>query len=395
MARPQHAMNEINVQAAAYLYGEHRWTQGEIGGLLGGLSQPLVSRLLRRAEERGWLERSYRFAGADRLPPERMEYLSRLIEPKGLLEALKSVESTTGIRVRDVRVVDSGRAAPIPGTAQRRRFGRTAAGRVRELFERSDVFALTWGSTVSHVVDGIAASRPLPLTGRIRFVPVCAEPTEESSNKDTSSHLVQRLHGLLQPNTPPPPSLAGVAALIPRRFSSAQARVIRKFVQQAGSYQEIFGKDSPLIDAVDSLLTSVGPSSQPMGFVLKELLRAGSTPSKKLTAARLATLVVGDIGGVLLPRRGLGAQDRWEVEQLNAMWTGVKLKHLERIAREADRTRRPGVIVVSLGGEGRAEVIAEAVRCGLVNELIADRQLANKLVQVLSAKGPGSAPTLG
>ena len=66
------------------------------------------------------------------------------------------------------------------------------------------------------------------------------------------------------------------------------------------------------------------------------------------------------------------------------MWTGVRLKHLQRIAQQAERRKRPGVIVVSLGID-RAEIIAEAVRCGLINELIVDRSLADALARVLSA----------
>jgi DNA-binding transcriptional regulator LsrR (DeoR family) len=42
------------------------------------------------------------------------------------------------------------------------------------------------------------------------------------------------------------------------------------------------------------------------------------------------------------------------------------------------------VIVVSIGGTGRAEIIAEALRCGLVNELIIDRELVGVLTRALS-----------
>lgn len=110
----------------------------------------------------------------------------------------------------------------------------------------------------------------------------------------------------------------------------------------------------------------------------------GSTPARKLTQARLSALVAGDIGGVLIPKPGLDAAGRRDVDGLNAMWTGVKLKHLQRIAQQAERRGRPGVIVVSLG-DNRAEIIAEAVRCDLINELIVDRPLADALARALSA----------
>ena len=67
-----------------------------------------------------------------------------------------------------------------------------------------------------------------------------------------------------------------------------------------------------------------------------------------------------------------------------AMWTGMKRAHLERIAKNAARDNHPGVIVVSVGGADRAEIIAEALRCGLVNELIIDRELVGALTRALS-----------
>jgi DNA-binding transcriptional regulator LsrR (DeoR family) len=184
--------------------------------------------------------------------------------------------------------------------------------------------------------------------------------------------------------TPLPPPLTSVAALIPRRYSGADLRGIRRFVEDAASYREVFGRNAPLIDRVDSLLTACGPSNRPMGFIYDELLKAGSTPRKKLTASGLQKLVVGDLGGILFPRPDLDARGREEVARLNAMWTGAKLRHVERIARDAARSTRPGVIVVAMGAEDRAAILAEVIRYGLVNELIIDRSLSEALVKALA-----------
>jgi hypothetical protein len=215
---------------------------------------------------------------------------------------------------------------------------------------------------------------------------VCGEPLERASERDTSSHLAERLHETVKSAAPLPPSLTGVPALISRRFRGRELHAIQRFVEQAGSYREVFGTASPLIDRVDSLLTAVGPSDHPMGFIHDELLRAGSTPSKKLTSAALQRLVVGDVGGILIPRPDLDAAGQREVKALNAMWTGEKLHHLERIALAAARSTRPGVIVASVGESDRAAIIAEIVRYGLVNELIIDRRLAEALVSSLRAR---------
>jgi DNA-binding transcriptional regulator LsrR (DeoR family) len=167
-------------------------------------------------------------------------------------------------------------------------------------------------------------------------------------------------------------------------FRGADERGIRKFVAYAASYRVVFGDRLPLINQVDSLLTSVGTADRPLGFIHDELLRAGSRPGRRLTRESLGRLVAGDIGGVLIPRRNLDAAGRREVDSLNDMWTGMKRTHLERIAKNATRANHPGVIVASIGGAGRAEIIAEALRCGLVNELIIDRELVGALTRALS-----------
>jgi DNA-binding transcriptional regulator LsrR (DeoR family) len=376
---------DLEAQQAAYRRAVHGMLQEEIGRVLGGLSQSRVSRLLRRAEEKGWLERTYRFIG-DSLPADRLAAIKRFVEPSSLVEALARVESRTTVKVRGVHVVDSGSSSQAGRSLNARllRFGRGAADPLCDLIRRSDVCAVTWGNTVRQCVSAISQMKGRRIEPRpIRFVPVCGEPHERASDQVTSSHLAERLHEIMRSTAPVPPSLTGVSALIPRRFRGSDARGIRKFVEQAASYQEVFGTESPLIDKVDSLLTAVGPSSHPMGFIHDELLKAGSLPNKKLTTAGLSKLVIGDLGGVLFPRPGLDARGRAEVEELNKMWTGAKLSHLERIAVQAARSSRPGMIVVAMGGEDRAAIVAAAVRHGLVNELIFDRTLAEALTDAL------------
>jgi DNA-binding transcriptional regulator LsrR (DeoR family) len=375
---------DFAAQKAAYLLCERGLTQQQIAGFL-KISQSMVSRLLARAEDAGWLERKYRFIQTG-LSDARLSELRRIAEPRGLVELVAGLTSDNGVRVRAPHVVESGSGGTTPRAVERRLkiFGRAAASVLMELLPRSKVLGVTWGSTISHVVDNLPSGPALPAIGHaIRFVPVSGEPLDQASNRDTSSHLVERLHRQLRPGDPPPPSLTGVPALIPRRFRGADERAIRRFVAHASSYREVFGQRSPLINKLDSLLTSVGVAERPMGFIFDELLEAGSTPGRRLTKEALARLVAGDIGGVLIPRRDLNAAGRREVSALSAMWTGMQRAHLERVAKHAARRNHPGVIVVSMGAD-RAGVIAEALRCGLVNELIIDRDLADALVRVLS-----------
>jgi DNA-binding transcriptional regulator LsrR (DeoR family) len=379
MASPRQAQKDLVTQQAAFLCGVHEMTQKDIGQLL-GRSQPRVSRLLMRAEERGWLRRSYQFI-PNGISQERLEELKRVVKPNSLEKRLAEIDSATGVRVRDVHVVDSGSGE----MSERRfkRFGRAAAEPLVDLIARSDVCAVTWGKTVSRVVDNCNPELWRRIARSIRFVPVCGEPLDQASDRDTSTHLAERLHKLVQSTGPVPLSLTGVPALIARRYSKPARAGIRRLVNESGSYQEVFGTKSPLIAKVDALLTSVGPADKPMGFIHEELLKAGSTKTRRLTKAILERLVVGDIGGVLIPRPGIDGRSRREVDALNAMWTGAKREHMERIALDAARGTRPGVIVVSMGDDGRSEMIAELVRQGLVNELIIDRELSEALVKAL------------
>jgi DNA-binding transcriptional regulator LsrR (DeoR family) len=125
-----------------------------------------------------------------------------------------------------------------------------------------------------------------------------------------------------------------------------------------------------LVGLLDSLFTSVGFAERPLGHRNKSLLAAGD-----ITADELRALVVGDIGGVLIERPGLDKNGRKQVAELNAMWTGITLKDIIRIAKAGQASDRPGVIIVSIGLE-KAEILAEIIRRGLVNELIIDEDLA-------------------
>lgn len=387
MATRRQDRKDFDVQRAAYLCAERELTQAEIGRRLGGLSQSRVSRLLQLAETRGWLERSYRFV-AEKLPPGRHEQLRQLEEPGGLVELLKEITPLTGVHVRGVHVVDTGSS----GTSERAigarlaRFAREVATPLDQLLLRSNCIAVSWGRSVFSALEGLRGAAELRSANRaVRVVPLCGEPLEQAARRETSTHLAEQLHKILHSSAPDPPSLTGVPALIPRHFKGADAKGIRKFVAQAASYREVFGTSDPLINHVDTLLTSVGAAEKPLGFVNEELLKAGGSKVKPLTAAALASLVAGDMGGVLLPRRSLSPRDRKEVAALNAMWTGATLAHYERIAKAAQRSSRPGIVLLSIGGEGRAEIVAEVIRHGLVNELVIDSALAEALTKVLSA----------
>ena len=91
---------------AAYLCGVHNMTQVEIGRLLGNLSQPRVSRLLQRAEERGWMRRSYQFIDSQ-IPPEKLTKLKELAEPGSLVKILADPEVKSRLDTQSAEIVAS------------------------------------------------------------------------------------------------------------------------------------------------------------------------------------------------------------------------------------------------------------------------------------------------
>jgi DNA-binding transcriptional regulator LsrR (DeoR family) len=179
-----------------------------------------------------------------------------------------------------------------------------------------------------------------------------------------------------------PPDLTRViphTRRFPREVRAALPRVLRAFFEESSpAYKEIFIGPEALIDRVDVLVTSVGGSNKPMGFCNDDLLKVSG-----LSEERVGQLVIGDVGGVLLPARGLSARDAATVEGVNAMWTGIQRRHLEGIARRAAQRRTPGIILITLGAS-RSAIVLEAIREGLCSELMIDRDLATALRRELA-----------
>lgn len=384
---PKHAVlvHDLHAQQAAYLRAQYKMSQEEIGQLLDGLSQSQVSRLLKRAEDLKCFEEhvTYRFHRTPDISDERMELIRAVMAPKHAIDRLRTLPSATAVHVRHLCVFDSGSDLDTPEALQQRlrRFGRLAAGRIAELLPRAQRFGITWGETVGRTVEGLAALRPPQSTTPIQFVPVCAEPLEPHTTEFASSRLADRLNTIINDGRGERFSLSGVPAFIPRRFQQQQAMTIRAFLEASASYRRIFRDKDPLVDHIDALLSSIGPNTRAVGFCRQELLQAG-----KITEQQLQAIVAGDLGGILIAKppvpRARRSQEKL-VSALNKMWTGMRLDQIARIAKQAARNpQHPGVIVVALG-RNKATALAEILRCGLVNELIIDKDLLDVLLAEL------------
>ena len=363
-------------QHAAYLRAQHNFSQEEIGKLLGGVSQSHVSRLLAYATELGWLVTELRFDERN-ISSEAMREIEHLLQPRGLVAYFERVRVETGRVTPNVRVFDSGSESSTAGAFEIRcrRFGRSASGRLEELLRQSSCVGVTWGRTVSSLIDGLAAAnRSFRAEQPIAVVPVSAELITLAAPDYSSSLLATRLNAVVNHGHGEKLRLAGVPAYIPRRYDEAKTKAIREYILDTASYRQIFGADRPLINLIDMVVTSVGSGDRPLGGAMEEILSAGD-----ISVGELKRLIIGDVGGVLIPKPSLSEDERQLVDNLNAMWTGITKEHISRLALRSGQSGGGAGVVVAAIGKERAEIIAEMVRLEMVNELIIDWGLANAL----------------
>ena len=380
MTRKSDPSRELHILQAAYLRGQYNLSQADIGRILGGFSQAHVSRLLKLAEKKGYLVTTVRFVGDDVAEAD-LASLRRLHESPPLALALEALERHDGSPMPRVHVFDSGSRADSEAAqaGRRRRFGRAAAGRLQELLREVSSVGVTWGSTVAGLIEGLANLRTTNThEADLTIVPVCAELLGLASPEYSSTRLSIRLGEIVDRPVVDPFSLSGVAAYLPRSLGEEKSAVIREFVSDSDSYRRIFGRPDPLVERLDGLITSLSSSGRPIGGDCAELIRAGG-----IDADTLSALIAGDIGGALLPRESLARDQRRLLDELDRMWTGIGLEHIAAIARRARTSGRGiGCVVVAVGRE-RAAVAFEAMRRGLVNELLVDHDLAAELERIV------------
>lgn len=363
---------------AAFLRARHNLSQEEIAKLLGGVSQSHVSRLLNHASDKGWLVTELRFDDRN-VSPAMMREIEHLLEPRRLVARFEDIRSKTGQMTPTVRVFDSGSDSPTSGAfgIRIKRFGRSAAGRLEELLRRSSIVGVTWGRTVSSLIDGLEAANRSPRgDAQPTFAPVSAELITLAAPGYSSTLLAGRL-GAMFNQQHETLRLSGIPAYIPRRYGAAKTLAIREYLLDAASYRKIFAETDPLVERMDAVITSVGSSARPLGGAMEEVVSAGG-----ITSSELKNLIAGDIGGILIPKPGASQSDVQKVDELNGMWTGITKDHLARIATRSANSGGAGVVVVAIGSE-RAGIIAQLIHQQMINELIIDWDLANTLEKII------------
>lgn len=368
--RKDHDEEKLYALGAGYLAGEGL-KQRDIAHRL-GTSQPEVSRLLQVAEKAGWLERRPPlFHGAQLDPALWAEAQARFFSSGALLEKLAEHEREVRGALVGVTVFHGGDEEP---------FSRAAAVALEELLRRAAVVGVSWGRTLRRMVDALR-QHAVPHTlreGRIELVPLCGEPLQARQDPLTfsSTALAAELSELLNgPGGPPPPSLAGVPAFIPSCFHrKPEQEVILRFLSLVAGYGAVFSGKDARVHRIDSVLTSLGVvHAAHRGIFLQERIDLG-----EISEEELDRLAIGDMGGIIIPNRGLSPTEQKRVRELNERWTGIKEEQVRTCARRAIANGRPGVIVLGVGAE-RRDLVKRIIALGLVNHLLIDRRLADAL----------------
>jgi DNA-binding transcriptional regulator LsrR (DeoR family) len=374
-------------QVAKVLRAAHSFCQGEeltqeaIADML-GVSQSQVSRLLAEAREQRWLIDRPQFVPPE--PGSPFHELWREVESQFVIS--KRLEDrfrrAFGDPLRRVIVVDGEDEAYFTGAARA-----LLPLLARDPSQPSGVsnLGVTWGRNIRHVIQALPSLTAEPVRARspLRLVPLCGEPFQDRSDPQSfsSSALVWELHRVLNgPQKENPLSIAGVYAFIPRSFTESEADTIRKFYGLGAGYTTIFGGPTPLVKSLDSILTAVGVASvQHRGIFLAERVHLGDLKESDVAS------VLGEISGILIPRKKAKPAFRDRLKELNERWTGMKEEDLRECAS------RPGDglgVIVAAQAANRAQLIYRCLEEKLINTLLISRVLAEAIATLVESGEP-------
>jgi hypothetical protein len=239
----------------------------------------------------------------------------------------------------------------------------------------------------------------LPTWGELLHRPRPHNQIDEDLASCSSSGLAGTLHDVLNSaQTGERYSLSLVPCFVPMAsqggdlsFGKHEVATIRRFVRNYSSYNEVF-RPGGLIGKMDTLVVAAGSAKDRMPglFWNPEIIRQSGINEKRLRRA-----VVGDVGGVLLPRAGLERNSEEFAHLLDVIkrWNGLRLSDIEACATKNSRNtgNSPAGVIVLVCGMAKADIALQAVRHGLVNHLFTDIAYAkamNRLAEQQKALTP-------
>lgn len=318
MATNQTRTSDERLAEVASLYYDLGLRQAEIGARLGE-SRSNISRLLTEARRRGIVE-------------------IRIHRPLPLDRTLgRELQQRFGLR--DVLVLGGNGA---DATETLRRVGELAARFLERSFDGIDVLAISWGTALREVVNGLHTSRRRP----IEVVQMIGGVGSGASNVD-GTELARRFAD----------ALGGTCAYLHAPLLADDEETVR-VVMRDSHVRRVLGKAA----RADAALVGIG-SVEPS---VSSLVRAGYADEATLRRLRRAG-AVGDVCGRHFDSRGRPC----DVE-LNRRVVGLDLDSLHRI---------PIVIGVA-AGRPKAEAILGALRAKHVAVLVTDAAAARRVLEL-------------
>jgi DNA-binding transcriptional regulator LsrR (DeoR family) len=312
----------------AQAYYEDGLTQEEIGRRM-GLSRIKVSRLLRRARERGVVRITV-------FPPQDANAeLERALEAHyGLDEAV--VVSTSGY----------DRAAIATG------LGPAAARCLVRSVQGQEVLALTWGTTLLSVVDALPA-RNWPEVKVVQMLGGLGRPEADVYGADLVHRMAQALGA--RPRIVPAPGIVSSKLVRDALLADPQISGTLGLAAQAEVALVGIGRPTP-----GSVVMQAGILAQEE---FEQLLARGA---------------VGDIALRFFDRDGRQVEN-----EINDRIIGLELEEIRRI---------PRVIGVA-GGPEKHQVIRAALQGHMVDVLVTDDRTAVRLIEEVEAAHDGEGRT--
>jgi DNA-binding transcriptional regulator LsrR (DeoR family) len=301
---------------ASELYYLQDHTQQQVADRL-GLSRPKVSRLLRRARERGIVQIA-------------------VVPATGFVEQEAALEQIYGLD--EVILVDAGERTS-GDHSLKQHLGAAAAAYLRRTVSDGDTIGIAWGTTLQAMVNALQ-----PLSVRdiqvVQIVGGMGPPEAEAHAADLSRRLARLLGGSL--TLLPAPSVVGNRA-------TKDILLAEHYVQTAG---RLFPHLTVAFTGIGALSTNPLFSS--------ELGAASDADYEELESAN----AVGDIANRFFNTEGVPIQ-----ASLDDRTIGVTLDELRRVPR----------VVGIAGGSPKHEAVRAALEGGFIDVLITDRTLADAL----------------
>lgn len=378
--------SEFRMQVAAYLYSKQQ-DQKTVANQL-HISQSQVSRLIRQALDQGLLVRRFEF-NQEGITKKRFQEIRNFQAPIQLIENLRIINNN----LVNVKIFDSGSSHDsyserlIP-------FAHNASSYLKDLLAEVNVIGVTWGNTLSNLVDALARRYSYtPLRTPKFFVPLCAELLGVASEQYHSTMIADRLNEIVNKRKSEHLSLSGIPAFIPkylaaRELDEDKIALLWDIVKDSNNYRAIFVEfenEEPFINKLDCILTSLGPIDAPFGPSILTELDKVFPPLEKIKPE-----IIGDIGGILLKR---GSHEANKIDQqfvllkdLEEMWTGITFKQMKDIADKSAASENMQGVIVFAHGKNKAPVLFEAIKRGLVNQIVIDFELSKELEKLINKK---------